>query len=121
MRKTSELIWQDAQHQVLFQILDEIAEPSRGTDILEKLQLYTETHFSLEEEYMEQLGYPGREAHRRAHDRFREEIAQLLQPGQVRDEAFMALISTFLTEWLTRHVLGTDKDLEDFILRSDAK
>lgn len=121
MRKTSELIWQDAQHQVLFQILDEIAEPGSAVDVLEKLRLYTETHFSLEEQYMEQLEYPGRDAHRRAHDRFREEIYQLLQPGQVHDEAFMQLISTYLTEWLTRHVFGVDKELEAFILDSDAR
>lgn len=121
MRKTSELIWQDAQHQVLFQILDDIAEPGSGTDVLERLRLYTETHFSLEEQYMEQLAYPGQETHRLAHDRFRQEIYQLLEPGQTHDEAFMRLISTYLTEWLTRHVFGTDKELETFILNADAK
>ena len=121
MRKTSELIWQDTQHQVLFQILDDIADPRSGVEILDKLRLYTETHFSLEEQYMEQLQYPDRDAHRRAHDRFREEIYELLATGQVDDEAFMELVSTYLTEWLTRHVFGTDKQLEEFILRSDAK
>ena len=72
MRKTSELIWQDAQHQVLFEILDAIAEPGAGEAVLRRLRDYTETHFTLEERYMELLDYPGIEVHRRAHDRFRE-------------------------------------------------
>ena len=32
MRKTSDIIWQDAQHQVLFDILDMIREPGAGRD-----------------------------------------------------------------------------------------
>ena len=121
MRKTSELIWQDTQHQVLFQILDDIAEPGSGAEVLERLRMYTETHFSLEEQYMEQLDYPAKDAHRRAHDRFREEIYQLLALGQTHDQAYMDLVSVFLSEWLTRHVFGTDKELEAFILKADAR
>jgi hemerythrin len=34
---------------------------------------------------------------------------------------FREIISTFLTEWLTRHVFGIDKELEDFIMQADAK
>ena len=67
MRKTSELIWQDAQHQVLFQILETIGRPGSGVDVLQQLHQYTETHFSLEEQYMELLDFPGREAHIQAH------------------------------------------------------
>jgi hemerythrin len=121
MRKTSELIWQDAQHQVLFNILDTIGQPGAGVDVLQRLQQYTEEHFALEEEYMRQLEYPGYAAHRRAHDSFRAEIDKLLVPGQVLDDAFNALISSFLSEWLTRHVFRVDKELEAFIMASSAK
>ena len=121
MRKTSELIWQDAQHQVLFQILDSVCEPGAGVGVLLRLKDYTETHFSLEEQYMAQLHFPGREAHVRAHDRFRAEIDLLLEEGGEHDELFMEIISTFLTEWLTRHVFGIDRELEAFILNSSAK
>ena len=121
MQKTRELIWQDAQHQVLFQILDDIREPGAGPEILERLRLYTETHFSLEERYMELLDFPGREAHCRAHDQFRDEIRQAMAPGHKTDAVFMGIISTYLTEWLTRHVLGIDRELEAFILASPNK
>ena len=121
MRKTSEIIWQDAQHQVLFEILDLIKEPGSDRLVLEKLRDYTENHFALEELYMLQLGYPDREAHVQAHNRFRQEIEKLLTSEQEHDAVFMEIIATFLTEWLTRHVFGVDKKLEDYLLLSKAK
>ena len=120
MRKTSELIWQDAQHQVLFDTLDLIRRPGAGSNVLFMLKDYTENHFSLEERYMVELQYPDSKAHIEAHNLFRIEIVQLVecqQPdAQVRD-----LMATYLTEWLKRHVFGIDKDLEDFILQSGGK
>lgn len=121
MRKTSDIIWQDAQHQVLFEILDLIKEPGSDRLVLEKLRYYTENHFALEEQYMLQLAYPGREEHVEAHNRFRSEIENLLQDHQEHDALFMEIIATFLTEWLTRHVFGIDKKLEDYILNSSSK
>jgi hemerythrin len=121
MRKTSELIWQDAQHQVLFEILDQIKQPGSDREVLRRLKDYTEYHFALEEQYMLQLDFPGRAAHIQAHDRFREEILQLLKDIGEPNALDRDIISTFLTEWLTRHVFGIDKTLEGFILKSKAK
>jgi hemerythrin len=120
MRKTSDIIWQDAQHQVLFDILDAIKQPGADLAVLERLRDYAEHHFTLEERYMEDLGYPAREEHIESHDRFRHEIEELLQAGEP-DPAFMDLVATFLSEWLKRHVFGVDKELEAFILGADAK
>jgi hemerythrin len=121
MQKTSELIWQDAQHQVLFEILDDIRKPDSGTAVIQRLLEYTQTHFTLEERYMELVNFPAREVHIRAHDHFRDEIEKLLMHDQQYDALFMGVISTYLTEWLKRHVLGIDKDLEAFILASSVK
>jgi hemerythrin len=120
MRKTSEVIWQDTQHQMLFEILDLIREPGADPDVLEKLRDYTENHFALEETYMEALDYPNRAEHIASHDRFRTEIDQLLGAGEP-DPVFMDVVATFLTEWLKSHVFGVDKELEAFIVESDAK
>lgn len=121
MRKTSDILWQDVQHQVLFTLLDQLRLPGAEEAVLQQLRQYTETHFTLEERYMEQLGFPGREAHVLAHDRFREEIDNAIS-NAARDEVmFREIVSTFLTEWLTRHVFGIDKKLEAFILASDLK
>lgn len=119
MRKTSDVIWQDAQHQMLFEILDDLRDPSSGADVVLLLRQYTETHFALEEQYMKLLEYPGFDAHKQAHDRFRTELDKLIE--QLPEAEFLDLVSTFLTEWLTRHVFGIDKELEAFILQSPAR
>ena len=121
MQKTSDLVWQDAQHQVLFEILDDIRKPDSGAEVLQRLWDYTEVHFTLEERYMDLLEFPGREQHLRAHNIFREEVTRLLEPDQQHDAVFMGIISTYLTEWLKRHVFGIDKELEAFILESSIK
>lgn len=118
--RTSDILWQDAQHQALFEILDLLAEPDSDDEVLQRLYEYTEIHFRLEEHYMAVLGYPGLEAHTESHDRFREEIASLLEGG-IDDPGFRTAVATFLREWLQRHVFGVDKDLEAFILAADAK
>ncbi len=116
MRKTSDILWQDAQHQVLFEILDLIRDPEAEEGIIRRLREYTENHFALEERYMAELDYPGREAHVQAHDQFRQEIDKLLEESDEHDAQFREIIGTFLTEWLTRHVFGIDKELEAFLL-----
>jgi hemerythrin len=121
MRKTSDVIWQDAQHQVLFEILELIRDSGATQEVLNKLRDYTENHFALEERYMAELDFPGRDAHVESHDRFRAEIDQLLGQGNAWDDQFREIVSTFLTEWLTRHVFGIDKELEAFIFRSEAR
>jgi hemerythrin len=118
MRKTSEIIWQDTQHQVLFDILDLVGQPDARPDMLQLLRHYTENHFAIEEAYMNELAYPGTEEHIRAHNQFREEMDKMIAENQEQDELFMQIVSRFLTEWLTRHVFGIDKRLEEFILSS---
>ena len=120
MRKTSEIIWQDAQHQGLFDILDLVKRSGVDNKVLNRLKDYSENHFALEERYMIELEYPGRDAHIQAHNSFRLEVGQLLE-GDEPDAVFREIIVTFLMEWLTRHVFGTDKKLEAFILKSHTK
>ena len=120
MQKTSDILWQDAQHQTLFAILELIAQPESGIDAVRHLHDYAESHFALEEHYMTALAYPERETHVAAHNQFREEIASLLAQNE-DDAGFRALVATFLTEWLRRHVFGVDKALEAFILASERK
>ncbi|WP_157976522.1 bacteriohemerythrin [Parahaliea mediterranea] len=118
-RKTSDVIWQDSQHRALFETLDLIARPDSGPEVLQRLRDYVDSHFALEEEYMARLEYPGLEAHVRAHRRFQQEVNGLFHSGDPDTPEFLAAASLFLTEWLTRHVMGIDKELEAFLLQSD--
>ena len=119
VQKTSDVIWQDAQHQVLFQLLDQIAAEDSARDVLQQLHDYAESHFYLEERYMQLLNYPGRDAHVAAHDRFRLELQQMLD-AEKHDAISRQIVSTFLREWLKRHIFGIDKELEAFLLNQSA-
>lgn len=121
MIKTSDLIWQDTQHQMLFKLIDEIKVEPFDREVLNKLQLYAEHHFSLEETYMAELDFPGIAEHVRAHDRFREELSAMVNTQLSMNKALQNSLSLFLSEWLRLHVLGIDKKLEDYILRSNSK
>ena len=121
MQKTSDIIWQDTQHQVLFTLIEQIKNVPFDPDILIRLKLYAEHHFSLEEAYMEKLDYPGREAHVDAHNRFREELAAMLETDPSMHVTLQVSLSDFLYKWLKLHVLGIDKKLEDFVLASASK
>jgi hemerythrin len=121
MQKTSDIIWQDTQHQVLFKLIDQIKEVPFDPDILLRLKLYAEHHFILEETYMATLNYPHSAPHIEAHNRFREELAAMMDTDPSMHLALQVSLSDFLYKWLKLHVLGIDKKLEDFVLKSSAK
>jgi len=121
MKKTSDIIWQDKQHQILFQLIDELKSEHVDSRVFVTLCQYAESHFSLEEEYMARIAYPYTREHIMAHDKFRKELKTMLEQHREYDEALRQSLSLFLTEWLTRHVFGIDKKLEEFIIASDLK
>lgn len=121
MQKTSELIWQDAQHQVLFELIEQIKDKQVNSTVFSRLTEYAEHHFCLEEIYMERINYPDLEAHKKAHDQFRQELNVMLESCHEYDDRLRETLSMFLTEWLKRHVFGLDKKLEQYILESSHK
>jgi len=121
MKKTSDLIWQDKQHQVLFELIDQIHSAAANETVFRRLYDYAENHFTVEEEYMIQLNYPAFKEHIQAHDRFRVELDDMIQSCQDYDEKFRQALAEFLKNWLTSHIFGIDKDLEDFVLKSSQK
>ncbi|MCP4595346.1 hemerythrin family protein [Neptuniibacter sp.] len=121
MTKTSELIWQDQQHQVLFELIDEIKADHVDSSTFERLNDYAEHHFLLEEAYMKALNYPGFEDHLQAHNKFRVELGKMLDDHHTYNSQLRDMLSDFLSEWLKRHIFGVDKKLEEFILNSECK
>lgn len=125
--KTSELVWQDTQHQELLALIDSLKNsPESGLEILHQLTDYVTHHFSLEEQYMKATDYPGSRIHIRAHRNFEDKINSLKLNPQViekgfSDDRFRQEIYDFLTSWLSNHVFGLDKELEEHILNSRIK
>lgn len=121
MINTSELIWQDQQHQVLFELIAEIKAAHVDSTTFARLNDYAEHHFLMEEAYMKELNYPEYEAHLNAHNKFRTELQRMIDEHDCYDAALREMLSVFLSEWLKRHIFGVDKKLEDYILNSERK
>lgn len=121
MVKTSELIWQDTQHQMLLSLIDQIRADNFDLNVLSQLHFQAEHHFCMEESYMAELGYPQREDHVRAHNQFRRELAQMMAMSDQMNDSLRQSLSIFLEEWLKRHMFGIDKQFEQFVLDSNRK
>ena len=70
---------------------------------------------------MAELNYPQAEDQIRAHDRFREELAELTETPAIMDSTLQESLSLFLSKWLRLHVFGIDKYFETFVLKSKFK
>lgn len=121
MTRTSELIWQDQQHQVLFELIDELKAQHVDSSTFARLNDYAEHHFLMEEAYMRALDYPDYDSHLSAHNKFRVELARMIDEHHSYDAGLRDMLSGFLSEWLKRHIFGVDKKLETFILNSERK
>ncbi len=112
----------DEEHKELFRLIGEVNRiiadefiPDKYDEIvylLQELKDYTEFHFGDEEKYMEEIGYAGLPAQKRAHEAFvaRLENMNLEQIDDNQKEALEEILE-FLTEWLVNHILHSDKKI----------
>lgn len=112
----------DAQHQELFRRADELIVALRGGDrsavspVVRFLAEYAKEHFASEERFMQEIGYPGLEAHRMAHEAFRDQLAELAADFQRKGPTALVALSVhnWLSDWLRRHVSGLDVEIGRF-------
>ena len=112
----------DDQHKKLVGIINTLYEAMRNgqantvlKDSLNELVKYTIYHFSTEENLMNINKYPESLIQINAHKDFTVKISELqikLNEGAV----FLSVNTfTFLREWLTKHIMETDKKLGKFL------
>ena len=125
--KTSDLIWQNTQHEELLEIIESFRDSSSpGLELIQKLNEYIDHHFRLEEKYMELSRYRDIDRHIRLHRIFAENIKKMELSKNIieegfHDEAFRTHIADFLHDWLMKHLMGIDKELEAHLLKSNLK
>lgn len=106
----------DTQHKKLVDLINELHEAmSKGQGnqalgkIMNELVNYTVTHFSTEERLLKQAGYADFDAHKKIHDDFTAKVKKM-QADLTGGRKMMSLeVSSFLKDWLSGHILGTDK------------
>ena len=87
--------------------------------LLAELKDYTESHFHDEEELMLRINYPHINSQKHAHSAFIEKLvninlSELDNIDDNQDEYLNELI-TFLLQWLSNHILGSDKKIGEYI------
>jgi hemerythrin len=89
-------------------------------ELLRGMLEYTRYHFSTEEELMRGQDYPALEAHSREHGLFVIRVSDMAERFE-RGELVLSLEATgFLRDWLSGHILGTDKTLGRYLVSRGA-
>ena len=76
---------------------------------LEQLVEYTRFHFTREEEMMQQADYPDFENHKQQHIKMIAQVETFVDQYRREGHDCLNEVSEFLTDWLIKHINGTDK------------
>jgi hemerythrin-like metal-binding protein len=117
----------DRQHRILVDTLREAqVKPTSEMDdplfeqITRDLLAYAIYHFNTEEQLMQQHGYAATSpeeatAHLAAHRSFSEQVVALRDKARAGKPDSREELLVFLQNWLTNHIMTTDKRLGQFI------
>ncbi|MCX7592090.1 MAG: bacteriohemerythrin [Kiritimatiellae bacterium] len=113
----------DAQHRQYFARVARLQNACLSCDPDDEIERaldfvtdYAEFHFATEERLMDKHDYPGASGHKRKHEGFRREVAQLRErfkkagSNQIRLE-----LTGMLVDWLRNHIPTVDAKLVEFI------
>jgi len=84
-------------------------------NILAELAAYTDYHFKTEEEFFKKYGYAEGVKHKVEHDHLREEVTYLKEKFDRGEAVFTIELLYFLKDWLSKHILGSDKKYTAFL------
>jgi len=112
----------DKDHQKLVEIVNELnnaifQQKNRDEleETLEELIEYTSWHFRHEERLMQQHGYEDMEKHQQIHKDLATKAVEIQAKYEDGDDSVMNVLMPFLKDWLTEHILVTDKALGTFL------
>jgi hemerythrin-like metal-binding protein len=112
----------DEQHRTLFDIANRFHDSwaqgcDRGTlrSIFAELVDYTVYHFAEEERQMSDMRYPDLTRHRGYHTKLADLVKSYTALLENGPEGVEQRIMEFLRLWLNAHVLGTDKQIGQFL------
>ncbi|MFW5734844.1 MAG: bacteriohemerythrin, partial [Oceanidesulfovibrio sp.] len=112
----------DDQHRMLVDLINELNEAMKQRkandvilDVLDRLKAYVVEHFAHEEKLFDRHGYPESQSHKEVHRKFVDQVSAFetqLKNGRV---TLSMEIMKFLKDWLTGHIMGTDKKYAPFL------
>ena len=119
---------QDAQHKKLIDLINQLndaMQAGKGNEILGKvlseLVNYTVMHFGYEEKLMAQHNYEDTPAHKSEHAKFVQTAGDLKKKFDSGTAVISVEIMNFLRDWLTNHIMKTDKKLGQALNKAGVK
>ena len=83
-------------------------------DILVRLVKYTIVHFDHEEKLMQKHNYPDYIKHKNEHSELTAQVNDFYERVKTGKATFSFELLTFLKDWLTNHILGSDMTYKEF-------
>ena len=112
----------DVQHKQLIALINKLFEAlSTGkgdqalAPILNELIVYTKTHFAYEERLFTQYAYPDSSPHKADHGKLAAQVLDIQKQMEAGKVGLSVGTMTFLKEWLSNHIVGTDKKYGPFL------
>ncbi|MBI5921514.1 MAG: hemerythrin family protein [Betaproteobacteria bacterium] len=112
----------DADHKRLVGLINQLSDAMAGGKgknvcghVLDELIAYTRTHFAMEEQLMATHRYARALDHKTEHAKLVEEVLDFKSKYDAGTVTLSVSLLRFLVEWLTHHILESDKDLAQAI------
>ena len=112
----------DNHHRKIIEAINELHEAmsaGKGKEALEcilnDLTNYADYHFAAEEREMLKHNYPDYTEHRYKHQKMLSNVRALIEDYKQGKKELSHEVSTFLSNWLNKHIAGTDKRYSSFM------
>jgi hemerythrin-like metal-binding protein len=112
----------DDQHKKLIDLINELhyaMKSGRGKEVVGKILLelvkYTEQHFSFEEKLFTKYNYPEGRTHSKTHQDLIDQLNEFISKYDSGQNTLSIELMNFLRDWLTNHIMGTDKKYISFL------
>ncbi len=119
---------QDNQHKKLIELINQLndaMQEGKGAEVLGKvlseLVSYTVFHFGYEEKLMDQYNYGDSSAHKSEHVKFVQTVGEFKKNFDSGNAVISVEVMNFLRDWLTNHIMKTDKKLGQSLVALGAK
>lgn len=118
----------DEQHKKLVKMVCDLSEAVEGGNskkmlgrVLGGLAHYTIQHFAFEEQLFEEFQYTEKDAHQKEHKALLQKVNTLIQKHTQEENYVLGEeVITFLKEWLTLHIMGSDMKYSEFLVAQGA-
>ncbi|MCX8167243.1 MAG: bacteriohemerythrin [Candidatus Micrarchaeota archaeon] len=118
----------DEQHKKLVKLINDLNEAMKNGKakevlgkILKELLDYTKYHFSTEEKYMAQVNYVASETHKLEHQQLIKKALALENDFKNGKATITIDVINFLKEWVSKHIMGTDKKYSSAFIEKGIK